>query len=93
MKKALLYLLVVSFTILYTQVTTAQNLTIGNLSLDAFPSGNSTNDDLEANYTTNPGVVETATAWYRKGSPQATHYMPFECGASNAMLDISGNGN
>src|SRR5210317_258969 len=93
MKKALLYLCVVSLFTLYTQVTEAQNPTITNLSLDATPSGNSTNDDLEANYNTGPGVVETATTWYRNGSPLAILYLPFEGGPSNALLDFSGNDN
>jgi len=93
MKKALLYLFVVSFVVLYTQETTAQSPTVSNLSLDASPDGNSTNDELEANYNTNPSVVETASAWYRNGSPLAVLYLPFEGGASNALLDFSGNGN
>ena len=94
MKKALLYLFVVCLSFLFTQITTAQPTPrINNFTLDAIPSGNSTNDNLVANYSTGSGVVETTSAWYRDGSPVAILYLPFEGGPSNALRDFSGNSN
>jgi hypothetical protein len=66
---------------------------ISGLTLTASSPLNLTGDDLTANFTNNPSVVESATAWYKNGTPDALLYLPFEGGSAGALLDYSGNGN
>ena len=70
-----------------------QSAEISGLTLTASSPQNLTGDDLTANFTNNPSVVETATAWYNNGTPDALLYLPFEGGSDGALLDYSGNGN
>ena len=93
MKKAIIYTVVLSVFTLFSQRTIAQTPVITGLSLDASSPANSSNDDLIASYTNGPGVVETALAWYCNSRTFNILYFPFEGGASNALLDFSGNNN
>jgi concanavalin A-like lectin/glucanase superfamily protein len=71
----------------------AQAPTISGLSLDATSANNLTIDDLVCTYTSGTSVVETASAWYKNGVSLTTLYLPFEAGATNALLDFSGHNN
>lgn len=66
---------------------------ISGFSLEASSPSNLTNDDLQAIYTSNGAVVETAEAWHVDGMPLNSVYLPFEGGFQNAILDFSGNNN
>jgi len=92
MKKAIHYIFVLSYFVFFTQVTTAQPV-ISDLSLDASTTAHSTNDNLTTTFTDGPGVVESAIAWYRNGSPEGLLHLPFEASASEALLDFSGSNN
>ena len=71
----------------------AQVPTISGLSLDASSVNNLTIDNLLCTYTEGSSVVETASTWYKNGVSETTLYLPFEGGASNALLDFSGHDN
>jgi len=47
--------------------------------------------DLNCTYDLTDAVA-TATAWYRNGSPSTALLLPMEGGATNGLLDLSGNG-
>jgi hypothetical protein len=66
---------------------------VSALSLDASSSDQTSEDDLAVSFSENFSVVETATAWYRDGNPDALLYMPFDGGPVTALNDFSGNGN
>ncbi len=79
--------------LLLANIASAQTPAVHGLTLDATTPNYSTNDDLEASYTTS-GAVETATTWYYNNwDPVAVLNFPFEAGYMNALLDYSGNGN
>ena len=66
---------------------------ISGLNLAATSPDNLTTDDLVVTHTNGLAVVETATAWYKNGSPESLLYLPFEGGSHSALLDFSGNDN
>jgi len=74
-------------------VITIQGPEITDLSLDATSVNNHTSDDLVESHTDGSAVVETATAWFKNGSPNSLLYLPFEGGRLNGVLDFSGNDN
>ncbi|MCK4819687.1 tandem-95 repeat protein, partial [bacterium] len=78
----------------YTSNTiTLQEPRIIGLSLDASSAENWSTDNLISSYTTNGSVTQTASAWYRNGTPERLLYLPFEGGSTNALLDFSGSNN
>ena len=57
-------------------------------------SGNGySSDDLICQYTLAGDATTAATAWDVDGSHMMVAYLPMEGGATNALLDLSGNGN
>ena len=70
----------------------AQTPTISGLTLAASSPGNLSDDDLTATFTSS-NAVETATAWWNDGTYINSVYLPFEAGATNALLDFSGRHN
>ena len=72
---------------------TLQSASISGLSLTASSPDHLIGDDIVATFSENPSVVETATAWYNNGVPDAVLYLPFEGGETDALLDFSGSGN
>ena len=66
--------------------------TINNLALSSTSGGNLPTDDLTCGYNLTGTSTTAATAWYIGGSSQMALYLPMEGGASNALLDFSGNG-
>jgi len=66
---------------------------VSGVSLDATSPEALSEDDLVCSYTLEGSATTAATAWVRNGSPMMTLYGPFEGGAANALLDLSGSGN
>jgi hypothetical protein len=57
-------------------------------------SGNDyTEDTLNLTYTLGGGATTSAIAWQKNGQPLMELFMPFEAGPTNALGDLSGNGN
>jgi len=92
MKKATLGIFLLTVLLFMGKTALAQP-TISGLSISANSPNNYTNDDLGSSYTTGGGAVETAEAWYRNGNSETVLYLPFEGGATNALLDFSGHSN
>ena len=65
--------------------------TINNLALSSTSGNNLPTDDLTCGYDLAGGATTAATAWYKDTAPQMVLYLPMEGGASNALLDFSGN--
>ena len=93
LKENKLNYLILAVFLLMSNLAFAQVPTISGLSLDATSANNLTIDDLVCTYSTGSSVVETASAWYKNGVSETTLYVPFEGGASNALLDFSGHDN
>lgn len=77
----------------YANTELIQAAEVSGLSLSADTPGNLTTDDLTASFSENFSVVETATAWFRDGNPDALMYLPFDGGAAEALNDYSGSDN
>ncbi|MCD4670606.1 MAG: hypothetical protein K8S14_09180, partial [Actinomycetia bacterium] len=78
MKKTVLFYSFLCFFFLFSRLAIAQVPVISGLSLDASSAENLTTDNLICSYTNGSSVVETASAWYKNGSPDALLYLPFE---------------
>ena len=91
--KKIYYFTVLCMIFLLGNIASAQTPAVHGLTMDATTPSYSTNDDLEANYTTSGGAVETATTWYINWVPVSVLNFPFEAGYTNALQDYSGNGN
>jgi len=78
---------------LITASETIQAPVVSGVSLNASSPDNTSEDDLTVSFSENFSVVETATAWYRDGNPDALLYMPFDGGPVEALNDFSGSGN
>ncbi|MEA3461361.1 MAG: LamG domain-containing protein, partial [Bacteroidota bacterium] len=76
-----------------SNTVTLQGPEITGLSLSSTSGDNLTTDDLTASYTPNARVRETASAWYRNGTPVNTLYLPFEADYPNVLQDFSGSEN
>jgi len=86
-------ILSVGFLLLSGVLIQAQTPSISDLVLTPESPGVLTDDRLTGTYTPNGSVVETASVWYRAGRPMMDLYLPFEGGATNALLDHSGSDN
>lgn len=90
MKRTLLHHTLIGVFLFLGTIASAQ--TVNGLTMDASSPNFSTNDILTADYTLS-GAVESAAAWYHEYVPISLLSLPFEAGASNALLDFSGSGN
>lgn len=93
LKKPKMNFFVLGVFLLLSNSAIAQLPTISGLSLDATSVNNLTIDDLLCTYSEGSSVVETASTWYKNGVSETTLYVPFEAGATNALLDFSGHDN
>jgi hypothetical protein len=91
MKKILCWFITICIFLFVSNLTSAQKPAISNLLLQASTPYELTIDSLLCTYDKIGPVVETASAWYKNGSPEMLLYLPFEAGFSNALRDFSGN--
>jgi hypothetical protein len=65
---------------------------VNGLQLSSTSGNDETTDDLTCLYSLAGPATTAATAWYLDDAPIMRLYLPMEGGASNAVLDQSGNG-
>jgi len=76
---------VIVFSVSAQAAPTASNVAVQGGSSTALPD-----DDLAATYDLTDAVT-AGVAWYRNSSPMTKMYLPIEGGATNGLLDLSGN--